>query len=456
MTTMLKTGLDHPVTGVRDLVDYLKSGARPPEKWGVGVEMEKLVLDVHSGEAVALERIEVLFERLASLGPWKRIHEQGRLIALRGPDSSVTLEPGGQLELSGALCPDLYCCLGDFCRYAAQIVEQAESLGLLFLGLGVQPFSNPDDIGWLPKARYDIMRSYMSKTGDMGHRMMKQSAGLQVNLDFSDEQDCIEKMRVAQWLSPLFYALFANSPIMDDRPTGFLSTRGEIWSRTDPDRTGLLLGLFAGNADLGTYAEYALDVPMYFIHRQGRMLDMTGERFSFRRYLAEGFDEARPTLADWDLHLSTLFPEVRLRPQIELRSADSLPPRLALAVAALAKGLLYDRESRRAVASIFEELGVEKFLQVYRNSWKMGLKTPFGNRTLREVTLDILSLARDGLRRQHRQGLDRPDESQFLDQIGEIAESGLTLAERLLAGWQGSRAEKLSLLREHCGYSFCS
>lgn len=455
MTIFSKAYLEQPVFTADDLVNYLKGGAKPIQQWGVGAEMEKLVVDSITGKAASFDRIETLLDRLADKGDWQRIYGQGRLISLRGLDSSVTLEPGGQLELSGALCPDLYCCHGDFCHYVGEVLTEAESLGLLILGLGVQPFSTLQEISWLPKIRYDIMRSYMPRAGDMGERMMKQSAGLQVNLDFADEEDCIDKLRVSQWLTPLFYALFANSPIMDGRPTGFLSTRGEIWSRTDPDRTGLLLQLFRKDAGLATYVEYALDVPMYFISRDEQLLDMTAERFSFRRYMAEGFRGNRALLADWDLHLSTLFPEVRLRPQLELRSADSLPPHLALSVAALAKGLLYDDEARQTIQKLFQNLSLDEFMRIYRHSWRFGLKTVIGSGTLQDVALDALTIAREGLIRQQSAVQGREDETRFLDGITEIAESGITLAQRLLLRWSGTPAEKLAVLREHCGFTTC-
>lgn len=455
MTTFSKNHLQQPIGSVADLVSYLRSGARPPERWGVGAEVEKLVLDGQTGEAVSYARIEALLERLARSGQWQSIREEGRLIGLKGRDSSVTLEPGGQLELSGALCPDLCCCRGDFCRHVSSIIREAEPLGLLFLGLGVQPFTPLESIDWLPKPRYGVMRAYMLQTGDMGQNMMKQSAGLQVNLDFSDEEDCIDKLRLGQQLSPLFYALFANSPLMNGRPTGFLSTRGEIWSRTDPDRAGLIPRLFHDGAGLDTYVDYALDVPMYFIAREKRLLDMTGERFTFRRFLAEGFAGYRPILADWDLHLSTLFPEVRLRPQIELRSADSLPPGLTLSVAALAKGLLYDADARHAVRSLFHSLTTEDLLTVYRQSWRLGLKTPFGRHTLRDLAMEVLTMARKGLARQQQASGGEHDETLFLDGIADVAESGVTLAERLLASWRGSRADKLTILRKHCGFALC-
>lgn len=452
MTTLTKTHLDIPVTTTGDLVDYLARGARPPEQWGVGAEMEKLVVDAASGEAAPYARIEALLQTLLAAGNWRPVYETGRLIALLGESSSITLEPGGQLELSGRLCPDVHCCDGDFARYIDQIVRAGTPLGLAFLGLGTQPFTPLEQIDWVPKARYGIMGPYMRRTGDMGERMMKQTAGLQVNLDFADEADCLDKLQTALLLSPLLYALFANSPLLDGQPSGYLSSRGEIWARTDPDRTGLLPELFRPGAGFADYVEYALDVPMYFILRQGRFLDLTVERFPFRRYLAEGFAGHRASLADWDLHLSTLFPEARLRPQIEVRCADSLPPRLAMGMAALTKGILYDLQARQAVRSLFpvDRQGRE---ELYRLSWRLGLKAPFAGRTLREVALEVLEQARAGLHRQQRRNSRGLDETIYLEGLLEIADSGVTLAERLLSRWQGDRQDRVAALREHCGYS---
>jgi glutamate--cysteine ligase len=452
MTTMLKTNLDIPVTTTQDLIDYLARGARPPERWGIGTEMEKLVVDAETGEAASYPRIETLLQHLEQSGGWRPVREEGHLIALLGESSSITLEPGGQLELSGQLCPDLHCCHADFSRHIEQIVGQAQTLGLAFLGLGVQPFTPLEHIEWLPKARYRVMGPYMLRTGDLGQAMMKQSAGLQVNLDYADETDCIDKLRLSIALTPLLYALFANSPVMAGRPTGFLTTRGEIWARTDPDRTGLLPQLFQPEAGFATYVEYALDVPMYFIFRDGRFLDMTGERFPFRRYLATGFADHRATLADWDLHLSTLFPEARLRPQIEVRPADSLPPHLTLAVGALLKGILYDRAAREETWSLFRHQRAGERAELCRQSWRLGLKTPVGSRSLREVALEVLASARGGLRRQRQQNQRGLDEAVYLEGIEEIAESGVTLAERLLARWRGSRREKVAILLDHCSF----
>ncbi|ABA90361.1 gamma-glutamylcysteine synthetase [Syntrophotalea carbinolica DSM 2380] len=452
MSTIVKTRLDEPVSCHDDLVKYQLRNIRPRDQWGVGVEVEKLVVDRQTGQAAEFSRIEALLSHLESAGGWQGQREAGRLIALMGESSSVTLEPGGQLELSGKLCTDLCCCQRDLSRHVRRIDSAARPLGLAFLGLGVHPITPLQDIDWLPKPRYAIMREYMLRTGDLGQHMMKLSAGLQVNLDFCDEADCMDKIRTGQLLAPLFYALFANSPLMNGKPSGFLSTRGEIWARTDPDRSGIILELFRPGAGLSSYVDYALDVPMYFILRQGHLIDLTRRRFSFRRYLSEGFEDFRPTLADWDLHLSTLFPEVRLRPQIELRSADSLPPHLAMAVAALAKGLMYDDEARYQVAKLLDPGDDAQRMEVYRNSWRLGLRTPCGNHTLREVACELLAVAREVLRRVGPRDCPCGSEARFLDGIEEVAHSGVTLAERLLQDWQGAPEQRLAALLTHCAY----
>ena len=444
---------NRPIDNLQQLSDFLLRGARPRDEWGVGLETEKLVVDRNSGEAVGYERIRELLSRLDGIGGWRGVYEQERLVGLQGKRSSVTLEPGGQLELSGKFCCDISCSWRDLNRYRQHIVTMGHDLDLVFLGLGVQPFTPLEKIEWLPKPRYEIMGPYMLKTGDMGQRMMKQTAGTQVNLDFSDEADCVRKLRVAQWLSPICYALFANSAILEGQPSGYLSLRGEIWSRTDPDRCGLIEQLLKSNSGLSDFVEYALDVPLYFIEREGKYIDQTQTRFSFRQFLESGWRDQRATLADWDLHLSTLFPEVRLRPQIEVRSADSLPPRYTAAVAALYKGLLYTEQGLSGVESLLSDLSTESFLALYRSSWRDGLKTRIPGGTLQEVAVELLKIATLSLREQFDNGDSGSDESHFLNSIAEIAESGETLAEQLLVNWRGSRKEKLDLLFKHCGYA---
>jgi len=450
MSTFAKDNLGTPIIDPAQLHDFLAAGAKPRDQWGVGVELEKLVVDAATGEAADYARIALLLERLGSAGGWEKIYEDGRIIALKGPSSSVTLEPGGQLELSGRLCTDLFCSHGDFVGHVRQATAIADELGLTFLGLGTQPFSPREAIAWVPKARYAIMGPYMLRTGDMGQRMMKQTAGVQVNLDYGSEADGLAKLRLAQALTPLLYALFANAPLLDGAPSGFLSARGEIWARTDPDRTGLLPFLFNSAAGFADYVAYALDVPMYFIRRDGRFLDMTAERFSFRRYLAEGFAGHHATMADWDLHLSTLFPEVRLRPQIEVRSMDSLPPALSMAPAALLKGLFHDEDAGRDAWQLCRPESANELQEMLQASWRQGLHTPWRGGTLRDLARECLTLARAGLRRQRL--CDACDEGIFLNGAEEIVASGVTLAERLLADWHGDRPAKLDVLKRHCGF----
>ena len=437
----------------QQLVDFLLRGARPKSEWGVGLETEKLVVDRHTGEAVGYERIRELLVRLDGIGGWQGVYEQEKLIGLQGRRSAVTLEPGGQLELSGKFCCDIACSWRDLNRYRQHIVTMGHELNLVFLGLGIHPFTPLDKIAWLPKPRYEIMGPYMLKTGDMGQRMMKQTAGTQVNLDFSDEADCVRKLRVAQWLSPICYALFANSAILEDQPSGCLSLRGEIWSRTDPDRCGLIDRLFQPNAGLNDFVEYALDVPLYFIQRQHKYLDLTQTRFTFRQFLENGWKSEQATLDDWNLHLSTLFPEVRLRPQIEVRSADSLPPRYIAAVAALYKGLLYTEQGLCAVEDIFSNLDRDDFRLLYQASWRDGLKTRMKDGTLQDVAATLLKVASLSLQEQFLSGDSGTDESSFLQVLDEIVTTGETLAEQLLTRWQGGRQDKLALLFEHCGYA---
>lgn len=452
MTPLIKPDLQQPLTDLETLTAFLRRGARRPEAWGVGAETEKLVVDSATGEAAPYHRVEELLQKLAAERNWRQIYDEGHLIALIGEHSSVTLEPGGQIELSGRFCPDLHCCDGDFQAYIRSVVTAAEPLGLTFLGLGVQPYTPLEKIDWLPKARYGIMGPYMARTGDMGQRMMKQSAGLQVNLDFSDEEDALFKLRLGQALSPLLYALFANSPFLDGRPSGYLSTRGEIWSRTDPDRCGLIPALFAEGASIESYTEYALDVPMYFIVRDERYIDLTRERFSFRRYLAEGFAGERATLGDWDLHLSTLFPEARMRPQIEIRSADSLPQHLNLSVAALLKGLFYDRDAGHELLTLMWGGDMERLQQSYHDSWRLGFKARHGRHSLQDLAREALDAARHGLRRQRRLNQQGMDETCYLNDLEPLVASGETLADQLLTAWSEDRRKNLTLLKRHCGF----
>jgi glutamate--cysteine ligase len=443
---------DTLIDNQQQLIDFLLRGARPRSDWGIGLEVEKLVIDNKSGEAASYGRVRELLQRLDGIGGWQGVYEGDYLLGLQGSRSSVTLEPGGQLELSGKFCCDIHCSWRDLDRYRQHILIMGQELELSFLGLGLHPFTPLGQIGWLPKERYKIMGPYMLRTGDMGQRMMKQTAGTQVNLDFSDELDCVRKLKAIQLLSPVCYALFANSPILEGEPSGFVSTRGEIWSRTDGDRCGLIPQLLGGQASLADFVDYALDTPMYFIQRGGHYLDLTQKRFSFRNYLESDWQGERATLDDWNQHLSTLFPEVRLRPQLEVRSADSLPPHFTPAVAAFYKGLLYTEGGLAKVESLLGGLSGGDFGRLYRQSWRTGLKTLLPGGTLQEVALELVATAKESLRQQYAEGFSGADESLFLNVLDNLIVSGETLAEQLLKCWSGQRSDKLKLLKNHCAW----
>lgn len=439
-----------PIASKEQLIEYFAAGARPATKRFVGAELEKLVIVRQTGEAAPYPLIEKLLKQLESEPGWEGVYENDHLIALNGNDSSITLEPGGQLELSGALCSDIHCCHGDLIRHLNHISAKAEALGLAFLGLGIQPFSSLQDIEWLPKERYRIMGPYMHRLGGHGEEMMTLSAGVQVNLDFTDNDDCLRKLRFGMQLSPALYALFANSPILHGEPSGFLSTRGAFWAKTDPDRSGLIMDLFDDGASLETYVDYVLNVPMYFIVREGRYIDLTTERISFARFWAEGFGQYRAGFDDWILHTSTVFPEIRLRPQLEIRSIDALPQDTSLSAAALLKGLFYDSAAEEDAMSL---LRLDALPEAYRVAPRLGLKTPYGRHTLQDICRDLITIAHEGLQRQKVRNNCGLDETIYLEGLREIAESGVTLAERLLRDWQGNDSNKLAALIRHCAFS---
>lgn len=451
---MQKTSANPPINAREDLLEALRGGGKPRKDWGIGLESEKLLVDAETGEAASYPRIRELLARLEGVAGWQGIYDGESLVGLQGKRSSITLEPGGQLELSGRLCCDLHCNRRDLERYVRQIREIAPELGLCILGFGIQPFTPVNQIDWLPKKRYAIMGPYMLKTGDMGQRMMKQTAGTQVNLDYLDEADCTRKLRLLQWLSPVFYALFANSPLLDGTSSGFLAVRGEVWSRTDNDRCGLIPAFMQDGGGLDDYVDYALAAPLYFLQRGEKLINMTDRPVPFSEFLDQGAKGEVANMSDWNLHLSTLFPEVRLRPQLELRTADSLPPDLALAVAALVKGLFYDDTALARVETLFSALSNKAHLELYSDSWRLGLNARFGSSTLLELARELVAEARHGLVRQYLQGYNADDESSFLNPLEPILRNGKTLAERVLEGWNGSQQDKFRHLRSLCEYRF--
>ncbi|MEX2452208.1 MAG: glutamate--cysteine ligase [Rhodospirillales bacterium] len=433
-------GAAAPIADKQALIAYMHAGCKPTDAWRIGTEHEKFAYDLKTLRPLAYDGapgIRALLEALQRFG-WEPVLEAGNPVALKKPDgSSITLEPAGQVELSGAAVRTIH----DTCRevndHLAQVKTVAREMGIGFLGLGYQPKWPREDMPWMPKGRYEIMRAYMPKKGGMGLEMMQATCTVQVNLDFDSEATMVRMFRIALALQPVATALWANSPFKHGKPTGFLSYRSHVWTDTDPDRCGMLDFVFEDGFGFERYVDYILDVPMYFIYRDGRYIDVAGKSFrDFMNGTLEGFEGERPTLKDWEDHLSTAFPEVRLKRFLEMRGADGGPWARLCALSAFWVGLLYDGDARDAAWDLVKDWSVEELSALRDAVPQTALKTPFRNRTVREVALDALAIARKGLKNRNRIDSFGTDESHFLKPMCRIAESGFTPAEELLSAYE--------------------
>jgi glutamate--cysteine ligase len=424
------------------LVDYLASGSKPPSDWRLGTEHEKFGFSRATLAPLPYEgecSIRAVLEGLADQFAWRPVLEHGKPIALLDDTgASVTLEPGGQLELSGALLNSVH----DTCRevnaHLRQVKAVAQPLGAAFLGMGFQPRQKRQDTQWMPKGRYRIMREYMPKVGSLGLDMMSRTCTVQVNLDFSSEADMVRKFRTSLALQPVATALFANSPFVEGQPSGYLSYRSHVWEDTDPDRTGMLPFVFDDGFGFERYVDYILDVPMYFVHRGDDYLDASGQ--SFRDFMAgrlPALPGERPSLADFEDHLTTAFPEVRLKRYLEMRGADGGPWNILCALPAFWAGILYDASALDAAWSLCADWSMAERLRLRTDAARLGLKARAGSRTLQDIALELLEIAASGLHARNRLNAAGDNESGFLLPLQEIAESGLTPAERKLELYHG-------------------
>jgi glutamate--cysteine ligase len=436
---------EQPIENRASLTEYLAAGGRPAEKWKVGTEHEKFVFrtdDLRPPPYAGERGIGALLGGIAECG-WDPVEEEGKLIALTRGAASVTLEPAGQLELSGAPLETIHetCC--EVQEHLDCVRVASEPLHLGILGMGFQPKWKREDMPWMPKARYAIMHRYMPKVGSLGLDMMTRTCTVQVNLDFADEADMVKKFRVSLALQPVATALFADSPFTEGKPNGFQSYRSHIWTDTDRDRTGMLDFVFDDGFGFERYVDYLLDVPMYFVHRKGRYIDGAGQ--SFRAFL-EGRLPAlpgeRPTLRDWSDHMTTAFPEVRLKQYLEMRGADGGPWNRLCALPALWVGLLYDTESLDAAWDLVRDYSMAERNALRDGVPKHALKLPFRGETVRELALRTLEIAGNGLKRRARLNRNGADETMFLQPLIEFAEANQTPAERKLelfrTEWNGS------------------
>lgn len=447
--------LHEPITDARQLVEYMAAGGKPREAWRVGTEHEKVGVLRTSGMAAPFSGdhgIESVLRGMAERFGWRPKLERGRIVALYGRNANVTVEPGGQLELSGEQCENVHCAHAELVQHIREIVSVGSDLGIAFLGLGMQPMSAVEEIEWVPKRRYAIMGPYMLRVGTLGQRMMKQTATVQANYDFSDERDAMRKMRVAMGLAPLVSAMFANSSISEGRVNGYATMRGHIWTDTDNARSGVLPFVFGRDAGLDDYVEYALDVPMYFVIRGGEYVET---HQTFRAFLAHGHDGLPATLEDWALHLTTLFPEVRLKRYLEVRSADSQPPETMLALPALMKGILYDDDAMDAAWDLVRRWSWEDRVAIYAAAHREGLGARVkGNSAvvLADLSRELLAIAATGLARQGQLNDRGEDESIYLERLREIVGNRRSLGAILAERWQGSWNRDVSKLIEQTAF----
>jgi len=430
-----------------ELVTYLEQGSKPRDAWRIGTEHEKFPFLTDSLRPVPYEgkrSIRALLEGLNARFEWPPIMEGRNIIGLSEPDGggSISLEPGGQFELSGAPLETVHETCEEVHEHLAQVREVGDELGIGFLGLGFSPLWTRAETPVMPKGRYAIMAPYMDRKGRLGRDMMFRSCTVQVNLDFGSEADMVKKLRVSLALQPVATALFAASPFTEGRPNGFKSFRSAVWLDTDPDRTGMLPFAFEPGFGFERYVDYALDVPMYFVARNGRYIDCAGE--SFRRFMEGKLPQLpgeRPTLKDWGDHLTTIFPEVRLKRYLEMRGADSGQWRRLCALPALWTGVLYDEQSLDGADELIKGWSAKDRQTMRDTVPRLALQAEIGGRTVQDVAKDMLALSRAGLGRRGRLGCKGRTEAQFLDVLDEIAESGRTRAEDLLghydSDWNG-------------------
>ena len=448
-----KSELDRPIESRADLVDYFRAGEKPRDAWRVGLEHEKLGL--RAGDASLLpydgERgIEALLHALAASDRWKTVHEAGRLVALDLDGASVTLEPGGQLELSGRPAGTIHEIAEELRRHLAQVRAASEPFDVAWLAVGAQPFHPTDALPRMPKERYRIMREYLPTRGALALDMMHATASVQASFDYADEADMIAKLRTALALQPVVSALFANSSLYRSGPSGFVSRRMHIWRQTDPARCGGLPFAFEEGFGYARYAEWALDVPMFFLVRDGRYTPLHG--MTFRDFLLHGADGERATLADFDRHLTTLFPDVRLKRLLEMRGADAVSEDLVCAVPALWKGLLYDDAARAAAWALAADAAFPERTALYEAVARRGLAGRVGGGPggrewpVLDCAREVVGIATEGLRRLAARDAAGRDERVYLDPLHVLLEDGRSPGQRLQERWEGEwerRPERL-------------
>jgi glutamate--cysteine ligase len=453
MSTRTVTTLDERRIESREqLIAPIEAGEKSPDRWRIGTEHEKLVYKTSDHRAPSYDErggIRDILLALREFG-WEPVEEAGRVIAMSGEDGTVSLEPAGQLELSGAAVENLHQTCSETGRHLHQVKAVGERCGVGFLGLGMWPDKTRAELPVMPKGRYAIMLRHMPRVGNLGLDMMLRTCTIQVNLDYSSEADMAKKFRTSLALQPLATALFANSPFTEGKPNGYLSYRSHIWSDTDPHRTGMLPFVFDDGFGYERYVDYMLDVPMYFVFRDGQYIDAAGQ--SFRDFLQgklPALPGELPLESDWIDHLSTAFPEVRLKSFLEMRGADGGPWNRICALPALWVGLLYDQTALDAAWDLVKHWSMEE-REVLRGAVpKLALDAPIpGGGKLLDLAREVLPIARAGLSARGKLSTSGDNETGFLEPLEEIAESSKVPAQRLLDKFHGPWGRDISRIYE--------
>jgi glutamate--cysteine ligase len=433
-----------PIETREELIAWFEAGSKPKSQFRIGTEHEKFVFMVESNNPVPYDgrrSIRALLEGMQHLLGWEPILENGNVIGLFDVTGggAISLEPGGQFELSGAPVETVHQTCSELMAHLAQVKEVARPLGIGFLGLGMTPNWSRAEIPIMPKGRYRIMTAYMPKVGGHGLDMMYRTCTVQTNLDYSGEADMVKKLRVSLALQPVATAMFANSPFTEGKPNGFLSFRSEIWRDTDPDRSGMLPWAFEPGMGFERYVDYALGVPMYFVKRGERYIDVAGQSFrDLMQGRLPGLPGERATISDWANHISTIFPEVRLKRYLEMRGADGGPWRRLPALPAYWAGLLYDDDSLDAAWDLVKNWTAEQRQQFRNNVPKLGFAATVAGKSALEVAKTTLALARQGLARRRRLDAAGNDEGRYLQSIEDYVARAITPAEELLQKFNGN------------------
>ncbi|WP_394839363.1 glutamate--cysteine ligase [Pendulispora rubella] len=437
MATTTDPTLDEPLRSYDDLLSVFRQAEKPFSEFRIGPEMEKPGVCGRTFEPIRYDGdrgVLAVLQYFIDQHGWQpeRENEHGPIIALKRGRASITLEPGGQLELSGAAMDDVHQVCAEFRGHMRELKPISDKLEIRWLGVGFHPFARREDLPWVPKDRYKVMREYLPKRGEYALDMMQRTSTVQANYDFSSEQDAMRKMRVALALGPLTTALFSNSPWLEGKPHGGKSYRARVWLDVDNDRAGLVEPLWRPDAGYRHYAEWALDVPMFLVKRNGKIFANTGQ--TFRSFWQDGFEGLKPTQNDWQTHLNTLFPEVRLKKTIEVRGADAPSSRLACALPALWTGIFYDAKALDEAEALTRDWTYAEVSALRARIWKEGLQAMFRERPLSEWGLQVLSIAEGGLHRRDRKSASGKDESVHLVPLRELVAQGCTPADKLLDG----------------------